>query len=302
MSNTNYIGFVYMWTNTQNNKKYIGSHCGKIDDGYIGSGKYFIKAFKKTPQFFTRTILEYFYNKNEQFIVEQKYLDNIENIIENNEYYNLTNKAGGGDTWSNLSPIMQQEITNTLKEKRNNWWLSLSKDEKNDLFSQQQETRNNKTIEEKERIINKMKEKMKNKSEKEKEEIANKKRESWKTSPKRNKHSENTRKRRLQEEENMTDEDKIKRRNKCKELYNNRDKTELENIRKTVSIKTKDFWNNPENKEKNEKRIQKMKETRNNKKLKCITKDHANKQVPEKELQNWLSQGWRLGMFKKPRS
>lgn len=32
--------------------KYIGSHIGDINDGYIGSGKYFINAYNKNPEFF----------------------------------------------------------------------------------------------------------------------------------------------------------------------------------------------------------------------------------------------------------
>lgn len=142
---------------------------------------------------------------------------------------------------------------------------------------------------------------MKNKSKKEKEQIANKKRKSWKTSPKRKEHSENTRKRRLQEEANMTDEDKINRSNKCKELYNKRNKNDLETIKKIVSKKTTDFWKNPQNEYINRNRILKMSETRKKMKLRFITKNNINKQVPEKELHYWFSQGWSLGMFKKPR-
>lgn len=121
MPNENYVGFVYMWTNTQNNKKYIGSHCGKIDDGYIGSGKYFRNAFTKNPEVFNRTILEYFYDKKDQFIIEQKYLDRIKNIMEDDEYYNLSNKANGGNKWKYLPPEKQKEIIDKIKEKRNKW-------------------------------------------------------------------------------------------------------------------------------------------------------------------------------------
>jgi len=41
-----YVGFIYMWTNIENNRKYIGSHKGNIDDSYIGSGKRFKNAVK----------------------------------------------------------------------------------------------------------------------------------------------------------------------------------------------------------------------------------------------------------------
>lgn len=41
------IGFVYIWTNLQNGKKYIGAHVGEPTDGYLGSGVLFQKAIKK---------------------------------------------------------------------------------------------------------------------------------------------------------------------------------------------------------------------------------------------------------------
>lgn len=33
----NYTGFVYIWRDRKNKMFYIGSHMGKLDDGYIGS-------------------------------------------------------------------------------------------------------------------------------------------------------------------------------------------------------------------------------------------------------------------------
>lgn len=79
-----YIGFIYQWTNISNNKKYIGSHNGSIDDGYVGSGKYFQSAYKKSPELFKREILEYYYDKKDQFILEQKYLDIINDLNQKN--------------------------------------------------------------------------------------------------------------------------------------------------------------------------------------------------------------------------
>jgi len=29
--------FVYIWTNKETNRQYIGSHCGQVDDGYVSS-------------------------------------------------------------------------------------------------------------------------------------------------------------------------------------------------------------------------------------------------------------------------
>lgn len=43
-----YYGFVYEWTNLVNGKKYIGSHAGTENDGYIGSGVAFKKQLLNT--------------------------------------------------------------------------------------------------------------------------------------------------------------------------------------------------------------------------------------------------------------
>lgn len=88
-----YIGFVYMWTNKINNKKYIGSHIGDIDDGYIGSGKHFLNAIKKYGiENFERNILYYEYNDRYNLILKEYNLIEEYNAVENNEFYNSINK------------------------------------------------------------------------------------------------------------------------------------------------------------------------------------------------------------------
>ena len=87
-------GFVYKWTDTSNNMYYIGSHKGTPDDGYIGSGKFFKRAYNKRKSFFTREILytgEH-YRELEEFILEE--LDAASEI----KSYNLKNGAIGGAT------------------------------------------------------------------------------------------------------------------------------------------------------------------------------------------------------------
>lgn len=49
--------FVYCWTDHAKAKFYIGYHKGSFDDGYIGSGKYFLNAYKRRPHDFTRQII-----------------------------------------------------------------------------------------------------------------------------------------------------------------------------------------------------------------------------------------------------
>lgn len=49
--------FVYVWTNIENNKFYIGKHKGTDDDGYISSGKYFLTVYNAAPHLFVRDII-----------------------------------------------------------------------------------------------------------------------------------------------------------------------------------------------------------------------------------------------------
>ena len=121
----NYYGFVYKWTNVRTGKMYIGSHHGKDDDGYIGSGVYFKKAYNKEPEAFTREILEYNIISDDGYItygLEQKYLDKIANIHLNESYYNLSPYAEHPGGWNRglegfkSSEEKKNKISNYLKE------------------------------------------------------------------------------------------------------------------------------------------------------------------------------------------
>ena len=78
--------FVYIWTNNQNNKKYIGCHKGTPDDGYICSSKVMLDDYKKNPHHFSREILATGSWKDMADLevkLQQKY-----NVRYNDEYYN----------------------------------------------------------------------------------------------------------------------------------------------------------------------------------------------------------------------
>jgi len=81
--------FVYCWTNTKTNQKYIGYHTGNEKDGYICSSKPMLKEYKKNPNIFIRKILA---KGTEEDIrnFETLLLETI-NAKENKEFYNLVN-------------------------------------------------------------------------------------------------------------------------------------------------------------------------------------------------------------------
>ena len=122
--NKNYFGYVYQWLNTSNNMKYIGSHYGSVDDSYLGSSKWFLSSYSRNQEDFVMEVLEYIINDDTKKILrcEQRWLDKIEDIKSNPEYYNLKNEAEGG--WSHLT---EQHIiirAKTLVEKHQKFGLS----------------------------------------------------------------------------------------------------------------------------------------------------------------------------------
>ena len=119
-----YFGYVYEWTNMKNNMKYIGSHYGSVQDCYIGSGKKFRPAYDKNPKEFSLKILEYVDIDDKKLILakEQNWLDKIDNIKCNPNFYNLSNNALGGSTFITQEHINKR--SKTLKEKHQKQGLS----------------------------------------------------------------------------------------------------------------------------------------------------------------------------------
>lgn len=89
-------GFIYLWTNVANGKKYLGSHVGAESDGYMGSGDAFRNAVKKYGKSsFERTILERDIPKENILFREQFYLDHYRAATDR-DFYNIRAKSGGG--------------------------------------------------------------------------------------------------------------------------------------------------------------------------------------------------------------
>lgn len=115
-------GFVYEWINLVNSVKYIGSHAGHPDDGYIGSGLLFSRAVKKYGiENFKRTILY----EGENFRAEEERFLKLVDAANSDEYYNLKNQALGGTFIGEangmfgrkMSEKSKKQISETLKRK-----------------------------------------------------------------------------------------------------------------------------------------------------------------------------------------
>lgn len=124
-----YFGFVYEWHDAKRDMKYIGSHHGSVNSGYVCSNTQMLRAYKKRPHDFTRAILAYSTVDNHQHTkqLEQFYLDQVSNIKDNPMYYNKKNEAEGG--WSFISSEHVEKRATTLKEKHKH--VGLSAAEKN---------------------------------------------------------------------------------------------------------------------------------------------------------------------------
>jgi hypothetical protein len=134
-----YAGFIYEWTNKVNGMKYLGSHKGRIDDGYTGSGKRFLNAARKYGiEIFQREIIEYVADESLIFTREQYYLDERK-CAKSRKYYNISPTACGGDTGSGdkisksmkrgyasgkfITPNKGIPMSESQKEKLSDEWL-----------------------------------------------------------------------------------------------------------------------------------------------------------------------------------
>jgi len=103
------MGIVYKWVDQSNNIYYIGSHKGTADDGYIGSGVHFSRAYSKRPKSFTRQILYVgeHYLELEEFILEE--LDAANDDMS----YNLKNSSVGGNT--GITEVGREKLSKARK-------------------------------------------------------------------------------------------------------------------------------------------------------------------------------------------
>lgn len=113
-----YYGYVYQWKNKSNSMKYIGSHYGSVNDSYVGSGKRFKPAYDQNPRLFELEILEYITTDCKRTLIEREqfYLDQVDNIRDHPEYYNLNNYSLGGS--SHITKEHIEKRSRTLKERQ----------------------------------------------------------------------------------------------------------------------------------------------------------------------------------------
>lgn len=128
--------YIYRTTNKINGKQYVGSHHGRIDDNYYGSGTLILKALKKYgSKNFVKEILEIVADAEILKEREEYWLDKLQCATDLN-YYNVTDVGGGGDLIKfksikektdirqrqrNSREKKRDEINKKILDARNNW-------------------------------------------------------------------------------------------------------------------------------------------------------------------------------------
>lgn len=91
--------YIYLTTNTINNKQYIGQHYGKLDDSYLGSGSLIAQAIKKYGKNnFFKEILHICRDQEDADIWEKYYIQKFQ-AVEKDCFYNLQEGGSNGDGW-----------------------------------------------------------------------------------------------------------------------------------------------------------------------------------------------------------
>jgi len=102
------MNFVYLTTNLVNEKQYVGSHKGDINDGYLGSGRPALaNAIKKYgKENFKREILEEC-KPSSNLLLEEKYIKEYNTLVPNG--YNILPTGGYGIMTDKIRKKIQQK-------------------------------------------------------------------------------------------------------------------------------------------------------------------------------------------------
>ena len=115
------IGFVYIWRDRKHNRYYVGSHWGRIDDGYVCSSAWMKRAYRLRPEDFKRRILETVDDRSTLTEREHRWLQMMKKGELKTKYYNLRNHHFGHWTANEESILtVGQKISKANTGKKQN--------------------------------------------------------------------------------------------------------------------------------------------------------------------------------------
>ena len=109
-------GFVYVWRDRLKKLYYIGSHWGDIDDGYVCSSPWMLRAYDHRPWDFKRRVIARVEISREDLLQEeQRWLDMIPDKELGKRYYNLKKNSAHWHGTSQYKTV-SEKIAATTKE------------------------------------------------------------------------------------------------------------------------------------------------------------------------------------------
>jgi len=145
-----YNSFIYLWVDNLKNRFYIGSHYGKIDDGYLFGGIDIKYEYKLRPNDFERMILSYHIVNNpseiprhpnrtfkeiwvswEHFLGKEKMIKSI--TYEECKSFAIKNDINSQREWQQFSKLNKLPFNPQIKYKKEwiSWYLFLDKNKEN---------------------------------------------------------------------------------------------------------------------------------------------------------------------------
>lgn len=117
-------GYIYMFTNRINGKKYIGQRKGdKIDQNYFGSGIYFANAKEKYGiENFKFDILCWCKTLEEANKKEKYYIEYYNTLVRNNKGYNIQLGGNVGNSYAGKTDEEMEEIRKKQSIKQKEIW------------------------------------------------------------------------------------------------------------------------------------------------------------------------------------
>lgn len=139
ITSINIFMHIYKIINKVNGRWYIGKTNGN-DPSYMGSGKILKQAYKKYgKENFEKIILEECISEQELDKREIYWIE-ITNAINDPTSYNLTEGGTGGDR-SKFINYDKMDFSRNNTQGMHDWWKSLSKDDRSELYKKQAEKR-----------------------------------------------------------------------------------------------------------------------------------------------------------------